>query len=434
MHLFILASLYSIASGQSAYNVSQVHLSLFSNATSLVVQWSVDALPTTVYVKFAKMETSTLSYSYSKALCRSFHTSEVDPSSRLLHTCIALLQDLDYNSYYYYCMGSDSLGWSKLYTLRSNRNSTEARFIVYADLGIGVQVVETMASLYKIIQLYEFDGVIHAGDIAYDLDYNNGQVGDEFFTNIEPIASRMPYMVSQGNHEIGNTIYHYRKRFTMPGGNDNMWYTFNYGKAHFLAYTTEPAFYQSATGNYLMAKQLEFIKNDLQKLNRTEYPWLIIYNHRPYYCTPSYNNSLYFKEDPIQLGVQHDVEFTTCQTAATMLRDMHEDMWYNNKVDVVITAHVHYYERFGPMYKNENKGCNVTTNNYCQGAKAPIYLVVGAAGNRESYAYSSTNPTGLFQTTRISFGEIHVSNETYLNWKQYDSYTFEVIDSLDLFK
>ena len=331
-------------------------------------------------------------------------------------------------------MGSDSLGWSKYYTLRSNRNSTEARFLVYADLGTGDQVVETMASLRKIIQLDEFDGVIHAGDIAYNLDSNNGKNGDEFLTNIEPIASRMPYMVSQGNHEIGNRIYHFMKRFTMPGGNDNMWYAFNYGKAHFLAYTTEPTFYQTETGDNLAAQQLEFIKNDLENLNRTEYPWLIIYTHRPYYCTPSHNNSMYFNEDPIQLGLQHNTEFTTCRSVAAMLRDMHEDLWYNYKVDVVITAHVHYYERFGPMYKSENKGCNVTTNNYCQGARAPIYLVVGAAGNGESYAYSSTNPSGLFQTSRISFGAIHVVNETYLNWKQYDSYTFEVMDNLDLFK
>ena len=61
MHLFILVSLYSIASGQSAYNISQVHLSLFSNATSLVVQWAMDTIPTAISVKYTNIQTATLS-------------------------------------------------------------------------------------------------------------------------------------------------------------------------------------------------------------------------------------------------------------------------------------------------------------------------------------------------------------------------------------
>ena len=40
-----------------------------------------------------------------------------------------------------------------------------------------------------------------AGDFGYDLDTNNGHVGDEFMRQIEPVAAYVPYMTCAGNHE-----------------------------------------------------------------------------------------------------------------------------------------------------------------------------------------------------------------------------------------
>jgi hypothetical protein len=41
--------------------------------------------------------------------------------------------------------------------------------------------------------------VIHAGDWAYDLEDNNGQVGNDFFNAIQPIAATYPWMGAPGN-------------------------------------------------------------------------------------------------------------------------------------------------------------------------------------------------------------------------------------------
>ena len=46
-----------------------------------------------------------------------------------------------------------------------------------------------------------YDAVMHVGDIAYNLEHDDGKVGDEFLRMLEPVAGRVPYMVAPGNHE-----------------------------------------------------------------------------------------------------------------------------------------------------------------------------------------------------------------------------------------
>jgi hypothetical protein len=45
-----------------------------------------------------------------------------------------------------------------------------------------------------------YDHVTHVGDYAYDLQDQNGNVGDQFQASIEPITSGTPYMGCEGNH------------------------------------------------------------------------------------------------------------------------------------------------------------------------------------------------------------------------------------------
>ena len=39
--------------------------------------------------------------------------------------------------------------------------------------------------------------LIHAGDLAYNLDTDEGRVGDRFMEQIEPISSRLPYLLRE---------------------------------------------------------------------------------------------------------------------------------------------------------------------------------------------------------------------------------------------
>ena len=40
-----------------------------------------------------------------------------------------------------------------------------------------------------------------SGDFAYNMDTENGRVGDAFMNQIQSVAAYLPYMTSVGNHE-----------------------------------------------------------------------------------------------------------------------------------------------------------------------------------------------------------------------------------------
>lgn len=83
--------------------------------------------------------------------------------------------------------------------------------------------------------------VIHAGDFAYNLDSNDGAVGDRFMEQIEYVAQEVAYMVAAGNHESHQNFSHFTNRFAMPNkaSSGNHFYSWDAGLVHFVAYNTE---------------------------------------------------------------------------------------------------------------------------------------------------------------------------------------------------
>ena len=98
-----------------------------------------------------------------------------------------------------------------------------------------------------------FTMLLHVGDIAYIGGVET--VYDGFFNELEPIASAVPYQVCVGNHEHYNNFTGYLSRFTMSAGAvgehasgsgpttrssiNNLFYSFDFGGVHFVAYSTE---------------------------------------------------------------------------------------------------------------------------------------------------------------------------------------------------
>ena len=68
-------------------------------------------------------------------------------------------------------------------------------------------------------------------------------------------------------------------RFHSPSnGNGLFWYSFDVGPTHILIFSTEHDFQQSSV-------QYNWIEHDLQSVNRTRTPWIIIGSHRPMYTS-----------------------------------------------------------------------------------------------------------------------------------------------------
>lgn len=173
-----------------------------------------------------------------------------------------------------------------------------------------------------------------------------------FLNKVQDIAARVPYMVTPGNHELWYNFSAYKHRFTIPGSNENMYYSWEAGYAHFIAGNSETA----VDTAWFSPHELAWMADDMASFDRTTTPWLIAHFHRPMYCSNSKQN---------------------CEHFAKLLRYQAEDLFVDNSVDLVLTAHVHDYERSYPVINSTKMQSDFTS------PSAPVYIVQGASGNRE---------------------------------------------------
>merc|ERR1711871_834807 len=137
--------------------------------------------------------------------------------------------------------------------------------------------------------------VLHNGDLSYAMGY--AHLWDLFFDLIEPLSSKIAWMVSVGNHErdspksgnvygstdsSGECGIPTLKRFRMPWysgshsmpPNDQPWYSFTFGPVHFIMLSSE---------HHLLGEQKSWLENDLRNIDRTDTPWVVVSSHRPFY-------------------------------------------------------------------------------------------------------------------------------------------------------
>lgn len=167
---------------------------------------------------------------------------------------------------------------------------------------------------------------------------------------------------------------HYRERFTMPGDTDNLFYSFDLGPIHFIAFSTE-VYHFIDYGYEPIVNQYEWLNNDLMRANLPEnreiHPWIITYGHRPMYC--SVNN----KECSRRLNVMRDgIPFSELFGL--------EELFYDHGVDLEFWGHQHCYERLFPVYNfTVQNGSHAHGEYPYVNPGAPIHITTGAAGNKE---------------------------------------------------
>ncbi|KAL1551110.1 putative inactive purple acid phosphatase 9 [Salvia divinorum] len=293
---------------------------------------------------------------------------------------------------YFYQVGSDSGGWSTMYTFVSPvKDSSETIAFLFGDMGTAtpystyVRIQEESISTIKWISRdLEAIGdkpslISHIGDISYARGYS--WLWDNFFYQIEPVASKVPYMVCIGNHEYdwllqpwkpdwSNVVYGkdgggecgvpYSLRLHMPGNSSeptgsrapatrNLYYSFDMGVVHFVYFSTETNFLAGST-------QYEFLKKDLESVNRTKTPYVVVQGHRPMYTTSHETRDRPFRE---------------------RLQEHLEPLLVKNNVTLALWGHVHRYERFCPL---NNFTCGSLGVEGEKWEAYPVHLVIGMAG------------------------------------------------------
>eukprot|EP00475_Leptophrys_vorax_P018982 TRINITY_DN2594_c0_g1_i1.p1 TRINITY_DN2594_c0_g1~~TRINITY_DN2594_c0_g1_i1.p1 ORF type:complete len:278 (-),score=53.75 TRINITY_DN2594_c0_g1_i1:97-930(-) len=218
-----------------------------------------------------------------------------------------------------------------------------------------------------------------------DLSYANGlqPKWDTYGRIFEYSTAAVPWMLLPGNHENEGAENYaftaYQTRFTMPSNGmpaseKNLYYSFDYSWAHIIALSTETA-YTTASDQYT------WFVNDIENVNRTKTPWLIVMFHRPYYNT----------------NYAHQNEVLDFRTT-------YEPLFLKYCVDIVLCGHIHAYERTFPVY-NDQVGVNF-----------PQYFNIGNGGNQEGLVYNYYAPTAwsAFRKAAYGYSRQDMFNETHI--------------------
>ncbi|KAI6189505.1 hypothetical protein M3Y97_00015700 [Aphelenchoides bicaudatus] len=276
----------------------------------------------------------------------------------------AWIADIQAGERYFYRVGSD-FGWSAIYNFvgLKERPNGGYRFAIYGDMGnINAR---SLGKVQRLAQDGNFDLVFHNGDLAYDLNDKDGKFGDEFLRQIEPVAAYVPYMISVGNHDRAYNYSHITNRFTMPGSEHSLFYSFDLGYTHMISLNTE-FYYWTEWGTKQIENQWNWLYDDLDRANknRKSIPWIIVFMHRTIYCT-DVEGRCDENERRLREGINKKGSYAL------------EKLFYSMGVDLIIGAHEHNYERFWPMY---NYTVYNGTNSPYVDPPAPVLIVSGSAG------------------------------------------------------
>ncbi|XP_057549566.1 purple acid phosphatase 22-like [Amaranthus tricolor] len=279
-------------------------------------------------------------------------------------------------TYYYRCSNK-----GPQFSLRTPPPSFPIEFAIVGDLG---QTEWTKSTLEHVGQR-NYDVFLLPGDLSYA--DTQQPLWDSFGRLVEPYASRRPWMVTQGNHEVeflpfvSDSFRAYNARWGMPyeesGSTSNLYYSFDVYGAHIIMLG-------SYTDHDVDSAQYTWLQNDLAKIDRSKTPWIIVLLHAPWY------NS----------NTAHKGE------GESMRRAM-EDMLYNARVDVVFAGHVHAYERFTRVYNNQVDPCG------------PLYITIGDGGNREGLALMFEDPApsiSMYREPSFGHGRLRLVDGKKAHW------------------
>ena len=225
----------------------------------------------------------------------------------------------------------------------------------------------------------DVDLIVHAGDVSYaGTDHAIPLLNISRTDEWEPlwdlyghahvnVTRRRPYMVGIGNHEAWYNWTAVRHRYPMLDGGLSaasaalaqppFWFSYESGGVHWTMLSSEHP-YEPSTPQHAFASAA------LSSVNRSRTPWSVVAFHRPMYCSDA-------------------AEYAASSPGGRLQRNL-EALLLKSKVDLVVSGHLHAYERVHP-----NVAGNVTSMPsalppcgepaYMQ-PPGPVYLTVGHGG------------------------------------------------------
>ena len=188
-------------------------------------------------------------------------------------------------------------------------------------------------------------------------DYSHQSTGKCWFDRIKPIDSKTEINIGNHDDDTKKLLNSYLKHF----GLSKRSYSFDFQNVHVLTMATELKYDKGS-------KQLIFVKKDLQQASSSpKIKWIIVNMHKPTYTSP---NQLFL----IRLK------------GGKTLRDVYHALFDKYDVDLVLSGHVHNYQRSFPIEYNDDKPSKSTVtsskkHNY-NNPEGEIFVIVGTAESR----------------------------------------------------
>ena len=349
----------------------------------------------------------------------------------------AMVSGLEGNKTYYYKVGlsyGQGTTWSDVYSFHVFDDKERLVYLVYGDQGCpsqgwgeGSLWTTALASREDKVQM-----IHHFGDLSYA--QGAGHQWDSWFRMIQPFSTRIPMLVSVGNHEYDHKLggangkdpsgvatdggFHpvwgnfgddsggecgvpTAKRFTMPetpGSNGVFWYSLDSGLLHTVVLSSEHDLSEGSP-------QRDWLVSDLVAVDRSRTPWLVLELHRPLYEAEAF-----FDQNAVGIGMRYEIE----------------DLLYDFKVDVVFAGHYHAYHR----------SCDGLYRSKCDN-DGPIHITIGTAGAHLDVAELYPNKwSAKFIQQEYGYGRVTVSNASTILFEFVragaadDDRSGEVLDSI----
>ncbi|CAF1150011.1 unnamed protein product [Didymodactylos carnosus] len=373
--------------------IDQMFVSFVTNSSSYIPQCQYGLDPSSLEWQ---MNGTTVTYTASDMCEGKANTwgpqTFIDPG--FMHTI--LLNSLRPSTTYFYRVGTDEHGWSSIFsfTNRPVNEDSEVTLIAYGDMGLSPVELGAKSTIDRVrarVMSTNITCLLHIGDISYARGI--GALWDAFMTQVEPIASHVPYMVGIGNHEYDHVTGGEKDPSGAPGPGGFRPACFDVGPIHIVYYSTEHDFRHSSP-------QYAWLEGDLRSVNRSRTPWLIVGSHRHMYTSEL--------ENPVDL-------------IKLMLQLYLEPLFYKYHVDVNFYAHRHSYERSCPMYQNKCVDDGITQ------------VLIGMAGqDLDSSTYSGAE-WSLYHDQQYGYTQVW-ANRTYLHFTYYHNADDAIVDQFTLNK
>ncbi|KAK3144845.1 hypothetical protein QOZ80_4AG0318590 [Eleusine coracana subsp. coracana] len=362
---------------EPASHPQQVHVSLVC-AEHMRVSWVTDDKHAPSVVEYGVVSGN---YTASASGDHTSYRYFLYTSGKIHHVTIGPLEP---STVYYYRCGRAGHELS----LRTPPAALPIELAVAGDLGQTEWTASTLAHVSKT----DYDVLLVPGDLSYA--ETQQPLWDTFGRFVQRHATRRPWMVTQGNHEVEAALNipgaprpfaAYEARWRTPheesGSPSGLYYSFDAagGAVHVVMLGSYAAFNSSS-------EQYAWLKRDLAGVDRENTPWLVVVLHAPWYNT----------------NAAHQGE-------GEAMRKAMERVLFEARVDVVFAGHVHAYERFTRVYDNKANPCG------------PVYITIGDGGNREGLAFDFQKnhklaPLSVMREASFGHGRLRVVNATAAHW------------------